>query len=563
MIEYETETPLWRLIFRCHGSVMARSLVFAAPSALLSLLLTLFAEEPFIADAREMFGIDVAKTTVIWAAVSAPLFTLLAFRTNQAWGRFWEGTGLLHAMRGEWFDSASCLATFSLPAKTSKPDAVSNFRHTLLRLMSLCHGSALDELKVSESEDYEVIDIRGLDDETVRILTQCKMLNFNRVEVLLHMIQVLVINAQQEGVISIPPPILSRVYQTLSRGFVNLLNAKKIKDTRFPFPYAQVVALMLLTLVVFTPFVMSVLLPHRFWCTIATFGPVFAAFCINYIAGELEMPFGEDCNDLPLIKFQEEMNSSLLMLIHTSSDHVPKISEDRAHRDFESLRESLTDSRNSMQHLEKNNNRVSGIRRRSTRCGPTRCSMFAATLDSVEAGSQFSGTREGEPDWSSSDEASAGGKSNGPAQKPPTPPSAPEAPSNGVPSTGLPQKEATPPPLRSTTDEKVHSTTEAVLTYSKMHEDTGSTSVPGGFTPDGGTHSGSGPCERGHISSGERSPERSFERSDSAASGALPRQPALPDLDSQLPRFRPPTRQRLLVECVPELETHPHNFEVF
>ena len=30
----------------------------------------------------------------------------------------------------------------------------------------------------------------------------------------------------------VQPPILSRVYQTLSRGFVNLLNAKKIADTR-------------------------------------------------------------------------------------------------------------------------------------------------------------------------------------------------------------------------------------------------------------------------------------------------------------------------------------------
>merc|ERR1719362_522786 len=155
--------------------------------------------------------------TVLWTAASAPLFSLLTFRTNQAWGRFWEGTGLLHAMRGEWFDSASCLATFSFPAKDKKPELVADFRHTILRLMSLCHGSALDELKNTETEDYEVLDIRGLDDETIHILRQCKDHNFNRVEVLLHMIQVLVINVQTEGIINIPPPILSRAFQTLSR----------------------------------------------------------------------------------------------------------------------------------------------------------------------------------------------------------------------------------------------------------------------------------------------------------------------------------------------------------
>ena len=30
--------------------------------------------------------------------------------------------------------------------------------------------------------------------------------------------------ALDDGVLKIPPPILSRVYQTISRGFVNLLN---------------------------------------------------------------------------------------------------------------------------------------------------------------------------------------------------------------------------------------------------------------------------------------------------------------------------------------------------
>jgi hypothetical protein len=50
----------------------------------------------------------------------------------------------------------------------------------------------------------------------------------NRVEVILHMTQALITKAQEDGVICVPAPIVSRVYQTLSRGFVNLLNAKKI-----------------------------------------------------------------------------------------------------------------------------------------------------------------------------------------------------------------------------------------------------------------------------------------------------------------------------------------------
>merc|ERR1711971_1235317 len=100
----------------------------------------------------------------------------------------------------------------------------------------------------------------------------------NRVEVLLHLTQTLITKAHADGVLLIPAPILSRVYQTLSRGFVNLLNAKKIKDVRFPFPYAQVMAVLLLFLAVFTPFAMTSMLPHGGWCALGTFVPVFGLY---------------------------------------------------------------------------------------------------------------------------------------------------------------------------------------------------------------------------------------------------------------------------------------------
>jgi len=191
-----------------------------------------------------------------------------------------------------------------------------------------------------------------------------------------------VIDAQQRGVISVPPPILSRIYQTLSRGFVNLLNAKKIKDVRFPFPYAQVIAVLLLLLAIFTPFAMTSMLPHGGWCTVGTFVPVFGLLCLNYTAEELEMPFGEDHNDLPLTHFQAEMNSSLLMLIHECSDHVAAIGS-RAQMDFESMSSSLHDSRNSLQHFDTAAN--SGHRRRGSG-GRQRSSVFgkAAALASEQ-----------------------------------------------------------------------------------------------------------------------------------------------------------------------------------
>lgn len=132
----------------------------------------------------------------------------------------------------------------------SKPEAVADFRHTLVRLMSLCHASALEEISQAENdaEGYPCIDVGGLDQGTLRYLVQCKtdkQLCFNRDEVIIHLIQNLIIANQETGVLKIPPPILSRVFQTISRGQVNLANCKKITFTLFPFPYAQVIAALL------------------------------------------------------------------------------------------------------------------------------------------------------------------------------------------------------------------------------------------------------------------------------------------------------------------------------
>merc|ERR1711865_503002 len=98
----------------------------------------------------------------------------------------------------------------------------------------------------------------------------------DRCEIVLQWIQRLIVEANAAETIKVAPPILSRVYNQLGNGIVNLNNARKITDFPIPFPLAQMVTFML----------------------------VFAFWSINYIAVELEMPFGDDTNDLPLSEMQ-------------------------------------------------------------------------------------------------------------------------------------------------------------------------------------------------------------------------------------------------------------------
>lgn len=345
MIDYEEDWIFW-LIFRREGSVAWRVSLFALPASLIAVLIL------FLDDWSQEFEQNSGYRDIIgsqtWSASVGALAILLSFRTSSALKRFWEGTGLLHQMRGEWFDSVSCCVTFSRNATETKPKEVSDFRHTLVRLMSLCHASALEEIADSDEDHLETIDMAGIDLSTLRHLIECKRVHdFNRVEVLLHMSQTLITKAHADDVLAIPPPILSRVYQTLSRGFVNLLNAKKITDTRFPFPYAQVISILLFLQVFLMPIMMSALIRNKWFAAILTFIPIFGMFSLNFIASELENPFGNDDNDLPLEHFQCEMNTSLLMLLHHNTDHVALLS-DRCQLDFSKLVWSMKPTRDSV-----------------------------------------------------------------------------------------------------------------------------------------------------------------------------------------------------------------------
>mmetsp|Transcript_82161 Transcript_82161/g.232908 ORF Transcript_82161/g.232908 Transcript_82161/m.232908 type:complete len:397 (-) Transcript_82161:128-1318(-) len=337
MINYQEEWILGVLL-KFKGSVALKALSFAIPATALTIALQ--ALDTWDESFREDNGLMSLSGSTIWSAAMAALVFLVGFRTNRSISRFWEGTGLLHQMRGEWFDTVSNCVTFSIIAAKNeeKKKAVTEFRHTLVRLMSLCHGNALEEIS-NDQFLLDTIDVFGLNDDTLMHLKNCyNVYGFNKVEVCLHLIQSLITWNFQQGILDVPPPILSRVYQTISRGFVHLLNTKKITDTKFPFPYAQLIAFLLSMNTLLTPVLLSSAVTNRYLAPIFTFVPVFSLSAINYISIELDNPFGRDPNDLPLEHFQREMNCCLMMLLHPDSDLIAHVkSEPDCIMDFEEL----------------------------------------------------------------------------------------------------------------------------------------------------------------------------------------------------------------------------------
>merc|ERR1719440_1167063 len=121
----------------------------------------------------------------------------------------------------------SKMATLKDPNDAQMRLQVLEFQSILVRLMSLLHGMAMRQIG-GNVEEFEVIDVFGLDDESLKYIGLCESRNINVVEILIHWIQVLITDSIQPGIMCIAPPILTRAYQTLSRGMVNLHDARKL-----------------------------------------------------------------------------------------------------------------------------------------------------------------------------------------------------------------------------------------------------------------------------------------------------------------------------------------------
>jgi len=147
----------------------------------------------------------------------------------------------------------------------------------------------------------------------------------------------------REKTIMIEPPILSRVYNQLGNGIVSLNNARKITEFPIPFPLAQMITFMLLFHWLITAFICAASVERSFWAGILSFIVTFSFHSINYIAMELEMPFGDDANDLPLYEMQADLNASIKSLMHHLAQNPPHFAYKPEHKLLKCRGQSMED----------------------------------------------------------------------------------------------------------------------------------------------------------------------------------------------------------------------------
>jgi len=125
----------------------------------------------------------------------------------------------------------------------------------------------------------------------------------------------------------VPPPILTRVFQELGAGLVHFHTTLQCVIWPFPFPYAQMSLMLILIYCVFTPIMLCQWTSNEFTTAFLTLISVVFIKGIDLTAVELENPFGEDPNDLPMFELHHEMVQDLILIANPETMKLPRLTE--------------------------------------------------------------------------------------------------------------------------------------------------------------------------------------------------------------------------------------------
>eukprot|EP00294_Goniomonas_avonlea_P011074 CAMPEP_0114546480 /NCGR_PEP_ID=MMETSP0114-20121206/3957_1 /TAXON_ID=31324 /ORGANISM="Goniomonas sp, Strain m" /LENGTH=376 /DNA_ID=CAMNT_0001730979 /DNA_START=45 /DNA_END=1175 /DNA_ORIENTATION=- len=332
MITYENDM---KIVFQFTGSVFPRTIPWAIISAAVSLCEKLLPEvwEGALgkAYAHQVFSISVGF--------------LLVFRAGLSYGRFWEGRSAINVMTSKWLDA--CNQVVAYDRITQDPKAIQDaylFVRSQVHLFSLLHALALQVLQedndlakiVNEAAAEEpdefghcetLMVLGGITPQELALLSEIE----GRPYQVMCWIQRDILLRHKAGGMSVPPPILSRCMQAMSDGFNAFENAAKIQDTLFPFPYAQLLNGLLLVFALSTPIAVSAFTDSIIIAVALSSLATMGVIALEEVAKEIENPYGDDPNDLPLSTYQLKFNTWTKQLldeayvIQKSGQHLPDL----------------------------------------------------------------------------------------------------------------------------------------------------------------------------------------------------------------------------------------------
>merc|ERR1712007_192912 len=223
-----------------------------------------------------------------------------------------DGKELVEAQRTE---SNMSICT---PQSSSSPDRCAAKRHTKhLKTMNTFQAQQIEAVQSGLSWDVAVTVVEAPSSKELEYLHKsvhrCSLVQMWTTELVSTLAPLLVT----------PPPIQSRVFQEISNGSLGYSQSEKLADIPFPFIFAQLLALQILFLAVVSPLTFTVLTGDSMLTPIVATVAVMSFWSLNELAKELENPFGEEANNIPIIDVHERFVEFLIEV------HGTKIPWDR------------------------------------------------------------------------------------------------------------------------------------------------------------------------------------------------------------------------------------------
>lgn len=144
--------------------------------------------------------------------------------------------------------------------------------------------------------------------------------------------------------LTVPTPIISRVFQEISNGALGYSQAQKLADIPFPFIFAQLLAVAILAIAIISPVAFILITGDTYLGPVLSTMTVLSFWSMNEMAKELENPFGVEANNVPIIDYHERFVHALAEV------HGINLPSDRSHgaRGADNLRRSCNTRRSTI-----------------------------------------------------------------------------------------------------------------------------------------------------------------------------------------------------------------------
>eukprot|EP00971_Amphidinium_carterae_P329899 6462673-Amphidinium_carterae.1 len=217
-------------------------------------------------------------------------------------------------MMGNWYDGVSALVAFCGYSKEPH-EKIMEFQQVLARLLSLINAVILCELAGEElgpeALQYNLLDAAGLDKHTLREIARAEC----RPELIFQQIQTLIVSNMSNGVLSVPPPILTRAFQQMGNAMLNYHDATKLRSVPFPAPYIAVAHLLALVHIILTPIIAINWTYTTAQAAFISFVEIFIVCALLTLAYGLDNPFDPTQSGLDLESVHTALNQRLQALL--------------------------------------------------------------------------------------------------------------------------------------------------------------------------------------------------------------------------------------------------------